>query len=258
MFSRTKIKLSDILQRCLRILVIVRRWFFLFLSQICSRPIQIHSCWIQISQRQQRSKNPFSYTDDDRRKNTFQRYVFYVSWICPILHMNCLIGCLMTLFHPVWDRKYQKYFYPVQILWSCTNNPEEVGPPGVQGFSKKKKKSTDPATRALNRARFTDHRPSPFLAILWSMNLARFKARVAGSAWFFLFFFWKFPDTRWPHFLGIDSRFISIPTYKMRPAGVIFELQRTAVHQQLKVLYIVYQWITALPPHKNTNCCSCQ
>ncbi len=24
-----------------------------------------------------------------------------------------------TWFHPVWDRKYQKYFYPVQILRSC-------------------------------------------------------------------------------------------------------------------------------------------
>ncbi len=58
---------------------------FLFLSQICSRPIQIHSRWIQISQRQQQSKNPFSYTDDDRHKNTFQRYFFYVSWMCLIL-----------------------------------------------------------------------------------------------------------------------------------------------------------------------------
>ncbi len=60
------------------ILVVVRRYFFLFLSQICSPPIQIHSRWIQISQRQQRSKNPFSYTDDNRRKNTFRRYVFYL------------------------------------------------------------------------------------------------------------------------------------------------------------------------------------
>ncbi len=43
-------------------------------------------------------------------------------------------------------------------------SPEDVGPPGVRGFSKKKKKSADPATRTLNRARFTDHRPPPFLA----------------------------------------------------------------------------------------------
>jgi hypothetical protein len=25
----------------------------------------------------------------------------------------------MTWFHHVWDRKYQNYFYPVQIPWSC-------------------------------------------------------------------------------------------------------------------------------------------
>jgi hypothetical protein len=37
-------------------------------------------------------------------------------------------------------------------------------PPGVPGFSKKKK-IADPATRALNRTRFTDHRPPPFLAL---------------------------------------------------------------------------------------------
>ncbi len=36
---------------------------------------------------------------------------------------------------------------------------------------------------------------------LWSVNLAQFKARVAGSA---VFFFWKSPDTRLPHFFGID------------------------------------------------------
>ncbi len=52
--------------------------FFLFLSQICSGPIQIHSHWIQILQRQQQSKNPFSYTDKDRRKNTFKKYVFFM------------------------------------------------------------------------------------------------------------------------------------------------------------------------------------
>ncbi len=91
MFSRTKIKLSDILRGCLMILVVVRRHFFLFLSQIYSCPIQIHSRWIQILQRQQRSKNPFSYTDDDRRKNTFRRYVFYLKVLyVPILPMNCL------------------------------------------------------------------------------------------------------------------------------------------------------------------------
>jgi hypothetical protein len=27
--------------------------------------------------------------------------------------------CHMTWFHPVWYRKYQNYFYPVQILRSC-------------------------------------------------------------------------------------------------------------------------------------------
>ena len=27
----------------------------------------------------QRSKNPFSYTDKDRRKKTYKKYVFYVS-----------------------------------------------------------------------------------------------------------------------------------------------------------------------------------
>ncbi len=88
MFSRTKMKHSNILRGCLMILVIVRRYFFLFLSQICSRPMQIHSRWIQISQRQQRSKNPFSYTDDNRRKNTFRRYIFYIS---NFAYMNCLI-----------------------------------------------------------------------------------------------------------------------------------------------------------------------
>jgi hypothetical protein len=59
----------------------------------------------------------------------------------------------MTGFHPVWDRKYHKYFNPVQILRS------------------------------------------------W--------------------------------------RFISIPMYKMRPASMIFEFQRTMAHQQQKVFYSV-------------------
>jgi hypothetical protein len=49
-------------------------------------------------------------------------------------------------------------------------------------FQKKIKNSADPATRALNRARFTDHRPPPFLACLRSVNLVRFIAQVAGSA----------------------------------------------------------------------------
>jgi hypothetical protein len=44
-------------------------------------------------------------------------------------------------------------------------DPEEVGQPGVRGFSKKKK-SADPATRALNRARFTDHKPPQPLGLL--------------------------------------------------------------------------------------------
>ncbi len=40
-----------------------------------------------------------------------------------------------------------------------------MGPPGVQGL-KNKIKSADPDTRTLNRMRFTDHRPPPFLAPL--------------------------------------------------------------------------------------------
>jgi hypothetical protein len=47
------------------------------------------------------------------------------------------------------------------LQYEHTIDPEEVGPPGVWGL---KKKSADPATCALNRARFTDHRPPPFLA----------------------------------------------------------------------------------------------
>ena len=63
-----------------KIFVIFRR-LFLFLSQICSHPIQIYSRWIQISQRQQRSKHPYSYTDKDRHKNTFSQVMFF-KYLC--------------------------------------------------------------------------------------------------------------------------------------------------------------------------------
>ncbi len=116
MFSRAKIKLSDILWGCLMILDIVRRLFFLFLSQICSRPIQIHSRWIQLSQRQQRSKKPFSYTDDDRRKNTFQRYVFisqgtfqFCLYELPMYHNWCLCQNANTNYNPKKLRPKKRY-----------------------------------------------------------------------------------------------------------------------------------------------------
>ncbi len=55
--------------------VISRRYLVIFLSQFYSRPIQIHSRLNSNITDTQRSKNPFSHTDEDRRKKT---YVFYV------------------------------------------------------------------------------------------------------------------------------------------------------------------------------------
>ncbi len=64
---------------------------------------------------------------------------------------------------------------------------------------------------------------------LWSVNLVRFKVRVAGSADFLLFF--KSPDTRWPHFLGIDSicanKYSHVPTKSQKREKKNRKRQRT-------------------------------
>jgi hypothetical protein len=97
MSSRTKIIFFVILWCYLGILVVVRMYLFLFISQIYSRPIQIHFWWIHILHRQQWSKNPFSYTDEDRRKNTFKRYVFLcIGGVPNFACMNRLRVCLQA------------------------------------------------------------------------------------------------------------------------------------------------------------------
>ncbi len=78
---------------------------FLSLS-IYSRLIQIHSRWIQILQRQQRSKTPFSYTDEDRRKNTCKKYVFYIRKFTNFCLWDLLGGSYR---HPQIHRKHRKH-----------------------------------------------------------------------------------------------------------------------------------------------------
>ncbi len=86
---------SEILWCYLRDIVTFRRLLFLFLSQIYSCPIQINFQWIQILQRQQWSKTPFSYTDEDRHKNTCKKYVFCISGNLPTLPIGNPLGCVL-------------------------------------------------------------------------------------------------------------------------------------------------------------------
>ena len=64
---------------------------FLFLSQICSCPIQIYSCWIQISQRRQWSKTQNLYTDKRQMQVYFHKVCFFMYLTLP---MNPLLYVL--------------------------------------------------------------------------------------------------------------------------------------------------------------------
>jgi hypothetical protein len=82
----------------------IEKIIIFLLSQICSCPIQIDSRWIQISQRQQQSKNQFLYTDERQTQEYIHKVCFLCIYVCLYEPLMVIESVEIKNYEYMWDR----------------------------------------------------------------------------------------------------------------------------------------------------------